>query len=52
MICVVWRNADRFDSDGALRDALRRLLFVGFSMGLVKEGADMEEGTLEIGIGE
>lgn len=39
------------DSDGAVRDALRRLLFVGFSMGLVKEGADME-GTLEIGMGE
>ncbi|KAE8815437.1 V-type proton ATPase subunit B 1 [Hordeum vulgare] len=27
-----------------------RLRFVGFSMGLVKEGADMEEGTLEIGM--
>jgi len=27
-------------------------LFRLFSMGLVKEGVDMEEGTLEIGMGE
>ena len=53
MICVDWGDSDQLCSFSSvlmawLAVALCRL----FSMGLVKEGVDMEEGTLEIGMGE
>jgi len=55
VICVDWGDSDQLRSFSSvlilmawLAVAMCRL----FSMGLVKEGVDMEEGTLEIGMGE
>jgi len=53
VICAVWglgeaRSVVFLGSDGS--GAVARCRF--FSMGLVKDSADMEEGTLEIGMGE
>lgn len=51
VICVDWGNSDQLRS---FFSVLMAWLAVArfFSMGLVKEGIDMEEGTLEIGMGE